>query len=104
MAGQDEDNSNQNDITENYEIEPTEQSDDEIDIEDVEELNLLDSKLEELNSALDYLEQKNDDIQQSLKELLQSNIEMRKEMQKQKEQNKQVESTEDEKMETAEKN
>lgn len=36
MAGQDEDNSNQNDITENYEIEPTEQSDDEIDIEDVE--------------------------------------------------------------------
>ncbi|CAH0603198.1 unnamed protein product [Chrysodeixis includens] len=98
MAGQDEDNSNQNDIIENNEIEPADASDDEIDIVDVEELNLLDSKLEELNSALDYLEKKNDDIQHSLKQLLQSNIDMRKEMQKQKEQ---VERTQDENMETA---
>lgn len=40
----------------------------------------LDSKLDELNSALDYLEQKNDDIHERLKELLQSNIEIRQEL------------------------
>lgn len=41
---------------------------------------MLDSKLDELNSALDYLEQKNDDIHERLKELLQSNIEIRQEL------------------------
>ncbi|GBP64111.1 UPF0184 protein C9orf16 homolog [Eumeta japonica] len=45
-----------------------------------EEYELLDTKLDELNSALDFLEQKNDDIHAKLKELLQSNIEIREEM------------------------
>ena len=41
---------------------------------------MLDSKLDELNSALDYLEQKNDNIHERLKELLQSNKDIRQEL------------------------
>lgn len=43
---------------------------------------MLNSRLDELNTALDYLEQTNDTIQDQLKELLQSNIEIRQEMQR----------------------
>lgn len=46
----------------------------------ITEYNLLDSKLDELNSALDFLEQKTDDINEKLKQLLQSNIEIRNEI------------------------
>lgn len=45
---------------------------------------MLDSRLDELNTALDFLEQKNDNIHEQLQELLQSNIEIRQEMQKEK--------------------
>ncbi|KAJ8729486.1 hypothetical protein PYW08_001067 [Mythimna loreyi] len=76
MAGQDQNNSNQNGITDNNEIEPTEPTDENV----VEEYIMLDSKLDELNTALDYLEQKNDDIHERLKELLQSNREIRQEL------------------------
>ncbi|CAB3231117.1 unnamed protein product [Arctia plantaginis] len=77
MAGQDKKNRNQNGISDDNEIEPVEQTDHEA---VVEEYHSLDSKLDELNSALDYLEQKNDDIHERLKELLQSNIEIRQEL------------------------
>ncbi|CAK1603221.1 unnamed protein product [Parnassius mnemosyne] len=45
-----------------------------------EEYETLDSKLDELNLALDFLEKKNDDIHQKLKELLQSNIDIRQQL------------------------
>lgn len=77
MAGQDKDNSNQSNVTGDQEIEPTEQVQEE---NVAEEYYLLDSKLDELNDALDYLEQKNDDIHERLKELLQSSIDIRQEM------------------------
>ncbi|CAH0700673.1 unnamed protein product [Spodoptera exigua] len=80
MAGHDQNNCNQNGIAENNDIEPSEPSDESV----VEEYIMLDSKLDELNSALDYLEQKNDDIHERLKELLQSNIEIRQELRNEK--------------------
>ncbi|CAG5021739.1 unnamed protein product [Parnassius apollo] len=45
-----------------------------------EEYEILDSKLDELNLALDFLERKNDDIHKKLKELLQSNIDIRQQL------------------------
>lgn len=49
----------------------------------VEEYQQLDSTLDDLNTALDYIEQKNDDIHEKLKELLQSNINIRQELRSQ---------------------
>lgn len=44
------------------------------------EYYILDSKLDELNSALDFLEKRTDDIHEKLKQLLQSNINIREEL------------------------
>uniref|UniRef100_A0A2A4K4F8 Uncharacterized protein n=1 Tax=Heliothis virescens TaxID=7102 RepID=A0A2A4K4F8_HELVI len=79
MAGQDQNNGDQNDVLDNNEIEPTQPNDVEEETA-VEEYIMLDSKLDELNTALDYLEKKNDDIHERLKELLQSNIDVRQEL------------------------
>lgn len=46
----------------------------------ITEYYLLDSKLDELNTALDFLEKRTDDIHEKLKELLQSNINIREEL------------------------
>ncbi|KAJ3632917.1 hypothetical protein MTP99_009898 [Tenebrio molitor] len=53
------------------------------DLEDMspEEFQMLDSQLDALNSALDDIEQRNDDIHAQLLVLLQSNREIRKQMQ-----------------------
>lgn len=42
----------------------------------------LDTQLDQINIALDFLEQKNDDILAKIRELLKSNIEIREEMKK----------------------
>ncbi|XP_034827725.1 UPF0184 protein AAEL002161 [Maniola hyperantus] len=52
-----------------------------------EEYNQLDSKLDELNQALDMLEQKNDDIHSRLLELLQSNRDVREQLKHQQKEN-----------------
>ncbi|KAG6446227.1 UPF0184 protein AAEL002161 [Manduca sexta] len=77
MAGQERKNCNGDDNASADEIEPTEEQNEE---NICEEYEMLDSTLDELNSALDYLERKNDDIHEKLKELLQSNIDIRQEM------------------------
>ncbi|CAG9784472.1 unnamed protein product [Diatraea saccharalis] len=79
MAGFDNNKSNQDDTTCDNDIDITDQdvsNDDNMS----EEYYLLDSKLDELNSALDFLEKRTDDIHEKLKELLQSNIEIRNEL------------------------
>lgn len=79
MAGQENNKTNGDSAEDNMEIEPTTQeqnSDENLN----EEYYTLDSKLDELNLALDFLEQKTDDINEKLKELLQSNIEIRNEL------------------------
>ncbi|KOB76885.1 Uncharacterized protein OBRU01_04961 [Operophtera brumata] len=80
MAGQNHNEETQKDITNNG-IEPVNQNEDE---NNSEEYDTLDSTLDELNTALDFLEQKNDNIHVQLQELLQSNIEIRQELQKEK--------------------
>uniref|UniRef100_A0A6M2DIM8 Protein photinus pyralis n=1 Tax=Xenopsylla cheopis TaxID=163159 RepID=A0A6M2DIM8_XENCH len=45
-----------------------------------EEMNALDCKLDELDSALDFIEEKNDSIYNQLLTLLQSNKEIRKQL------------------------
>ncbi|GJQ84568.1 hypothetical protein Trydic_g232 [Trypoxylus dichotomus] len=47
----------------------------------VEEFNAINNQLDALNSALDDIEQKNDDIHAQLLQLLESNRQMRKQMQ-----------------------
>lgn len=47
----------------------------------IAEYDMLDSKLDELNTALDFLEQKNDDIHEKLKDLLKSSIDIRQQLQ-----------------------
>ncbi|KAJ3650754.1 hypothetical protein Zmor_016834 [Zophobas morio] len=60
---------------------PEEAADDDLDDISPEEFQMLDSQLDALNSALDDIEQKNDDIHAQLLVLLQSNREIRKQMQ-----------------------
>ncbi|XP_028040890.1 UPF0184 protein AAEL002161 [Bombyx mandarina] len=84
MACDNTKNGGENENGSNKNIEPPEDDNNE-DI--TEEYELLESTLDELNSALDFLERKNDDIHQQLKELLQSNIAIRQEM---REENKEV--------------
>ncbi|XP_026469262.1 UPF0184 protein AAEL002161-like [Ctenocephalides felis] len=63
------------------------QNEDDLDSEEVvedtvsvEEYNAIDSKLDELNSALDFIEAQNDNIYSQLLSLLQSNREIREEL------------------------
>ncbi|KAI8420122.1 hypothetical protein MSG28_008703 [Choristoneura fumiferana] len=77
MAGQDNTKPNQEKSDTGSEIITEESTDENI----IQEYDMLDSKLDELNTALDFLEQKNDDIHQKLKELLQSNIDIRQQLQ-----------------------
>ncbi|KAM3959022.1 uncharacterized protein ACR2FA_006861 [Aphomia sociella] len=86
MAGHENTNTNGDNTDDVIEIEPTnpEQNTDE---NLNEEYYMLDSKLDELNLALDFLEQKTDDINEKLKELLQSNIEIRNELRNEKNSN-----------------
>lgn len=53
----------------------------------VKEYDLLDTQLDELNSALDVLEKQNDSIQSKLRELLKSNIEIRESIKQENAQN-----------------
>ncbi|XP_059048882.1 bublin coiled-coil protein [Achroia grisella] len=79
MAGHDDNITKEENTESIMEIEPTAQgpnTDENLN----EEYYMLDSKLDELNLALDFLEQKTDDINEKLKELLQSNIEIRNEL------------------------
>ncbi|XP_063529217.1 UPF0184 protein AAEL002161 [Cydia strobilella] len=78
MAGQENNKPNQDKAEADSEITPSDEyNDDNI----CEEYEMLDSKLDELNTALDFLEQKNDDIHKKLKELLQSNMDIRQQLQ-----------------------
>lgn len=58
------------------------------------EFNAINNQLDALNSALDDIEQKNDDIHAQLLQLLQSNREMRKQIQETNESAKMEQSTE----------
>ncbi|XP_063376187.1 UPF0184 protein AAEL002161 [Cydia fagiglandana] len=78
MAGQENNKPNQDKAEADSEIAPSDESNDD---NICEEYEMLDSKLDELNTALDFLEQKNDDIHKKLKELLQSNIDIRQQLQ-----------------------
>ncbi|XP_045458979.1 UPF0184 protein AAEL002161 [Melitaea cinxia] len=75
MAGTDDNKPNDSESAAN-DIERNEQNEDNV----REEYILLDTKLDELNQALDLLEQKNDDIHKRLTELLQSNRDIRQQL------------------------
>lgn len=61
------------------------ESEEEDDLEDMsqEEFNALNNKMDELNSALDNIEQKNEVIYSELLKLLQANREIREQMESQ---------------------
>ncbi|RVE41556.1 hypothetical protein evm_013790 [Chilo suppressalis] len=79
MAGLDDNKSKDDDTTCDNDIDITDH-DENNDDNMSEEYYVLDSKLDELNCALDFLEKRTDDIHEKLKVLLQSNIEIRKEL------------------------
>ncbi|CAG9099510.1 hypothetical protein JYU34_002637 [Plutella xylostella] len=76
MAGQDDSRTSDDETVPKKETDPVDENDGTI----AEEYVTLDSKLDELNIALDFLEQKNDDIHKKLKELLESNRAIREEL------------------------
>ncbi|KAL0849135.1 hypothetical protein ABMA28_013484 [Loxostege sticticalis] len=79
MAGQDETKHNEDEVVSENDIDISDQE--QVSEENMtEEYYLLDTKLDELNTALDFLERRTDDIQEKLKELLQSNISIREEL------------------------
>ncbi|EFA03621.1 UPF0184 protein AAEL002161 [Tribolium castaneum] len=63
------------------EMHSDEETGDDLDDMSPEEFQMLDSQLDALNSALDNIEQKNDDIHAQLLLLLQSNREIRQQIQ-----------------------
>ncbi|RZC38426.1 UPF0184 domain containing protein [Asbolus verrucosus] len=75
FSNENKDNSEQQ---QNYE---NEANDDEDDMSMTSEGKMLDNQLDALNSALDDIEQKNDNIHAQLLQLLQSNREIRKQIQ-----------------------
>ncbi|KAI5641529.1 hypothetical protein NE865_06286 [Phthorimaea operculella] len=80
MAGQDnKQTSGEGDVSENN-VDPTEPEQN-TDVNLTEEYVSLDNKLDELNTALDFLERKNDDIHERLRELLESNRSIREQLQ-----------------------
>ncbi|XP_075156013.1 UPF0184 protein CG14818 [Haematobia irritans] len=59
---------------------PTENSQQNVQEEDIQEMEAVNNSLDELSSALDFFEQRTDNIIEQLKELLHSNREIRQEL------------------------